>query len=296
MGNKKNMKTLNTLSLIVTLTIFLANGSMSKNLNRNTTNSRPHLPAPGSNGSGINPNWKTQNDIKPPMESLPTPQNMPGFNGAGINPNSKPSLKIEAMDAPIHAIAGKNGAGINPNSKPSLKIEKYKTIHDIAGENGAGINPNSKPTLEIQPMGPAPRKHAMPGANGTGINPNMKISTHIKPEHARPPMPMPGAYRGGRPPMPTPGANGSGIYTGPSLKPSSPFKPEMPVPIELENWWKTHKNSHKRPMPMPMPGANGSGINPNLKISTDIKPEHAMPGANGTGINPNMKISTHIKP
>merc|ERR1712195_192435 len=110
MGNKKNMKTLNTLSLIVTLTIFLAN-------------------------------------------------------------------------------AGKNGAGINPNSKPSLKIEKYKTIHDIAGENGAGINPNSKPTLEIQPMGPAPRKHAMPGANGTGINPNLKISTHIKPEHARPPMP-----------------------------------------------------------------------------------------------------------
>merc|ERR1712166_216701 len=162
MGNKKKMKTLNTLSLIVTLTIFLANGSMSKNLNRNTTNSRPHLPAPGSNGSGINPNWKTQNDIKPPMESLPTPQNMPGFNGAGIN----------------------------PNSKPSLKIEKYKTIHDIAGENGAGINPNLKISTHIKP------EHAMPGANGTGINPNMKISTHIKPEHARPPIPMPGAYRG----------------------------------------------------------------------------------------------------
>merc|ERR1712166_29398 len=178
MGNKKNMKTLNTLSLIVTLTIFLANGSMSKNLNRNTTNSRPHLPAPGSNGSGINPNWKTQNDIKPPMESLPTPQNMPGFNGAGIN----------------------------PNSKPSLKIEKYKTIHDIAGENGAGINPNSKPTLEIQPMGPAPRKHAMPGANGTGINPNLKISTDIKPEHAMP------------------GANGTGI--NPNMKISTHIKPE----------------------------------------------------------------------
>merc|ERR1711957_1056314 len=61
-----------------------------------------------------------------------------------------------------------------------------------------------------------------------------------------------------------------------------------------------------------MPGANGTGINPNLKISTDIKPmapampgKHAMPvpavngipfgahapGFNRTGINPNPKIA-----
>merc|ERR1740139_1019808 len=89
---------MNTLSLIVTLTIFLANGSMSKNLNRKPTISAPHHPAPG-------------------------------LNGAGINPNAKPFLKIERIDAPkilqptIHAMPGANGSGINPNSKISTDIK-----------------------------------------------------------------------------------------------------------------------------------------------------------------------------
>merc|ERR1740115_722950 len=89
---------MNTLSLIVTLTIFLANGSMSKNLDRKPTISAPQHPAPG-------------------------------FNGTGINPNSKPFLKIERIDAPrilqptIHAMPGANGSGINPNSKISTDIK-----------------------------------------------------------------------------------------------------------------------------------------------------------------------------
>merc|ERR1740130_419206 len=89
---------MNTLSLIVTLTIFLANGSISKNLNRKPTISAPHHPAPG-------------------------------FNGTGINPNAKPFLKIERIDAPrilqptIHAMPGANGSGINPNSKISTDIK-----------------------------------------------------------------------------------------------------------------------------------------------------------------------------
>merc|ERR1712160_227751 len=106
MGNKKNMKTMNTLSLIVTLTIFLANGSMSKNLNRKPTISAPHHPAPG-------------------------------FNGAGINPNSKPLLKIKRIDAPrilqrtIHAMPGANGSGINPNSKISTDIKPMAPLPKI---------------------------------------------------------------------------------------------------------------------------------------------------------------------
>merc|ERR1711957_395868 len=53
----------------------------------------------------------------------------PGFNGTGINPNSKPFLKIERIDAPrilqptIHAMPGANGSGINPNSKISTDIK-----------------------------------------------------------------------------------------------------------------------------------------------------------------------------
>merc|ERR1740139_1731785 len=97
---------MNTLSLIVTLTIFLANGSMSKNLNRKPTISAPHHPAPG-------------------------------LNGAGINPNSKPLLKIKRIDAPrilqptIHAMPGANGSGINPNSKISTNIEPMAPLPKI---------------------------------------------------------------------------------------------------------------------------------------------------------------------
>merc|ERR1740139_1174579 len=97
---------MNTLSLIVTLTIFLANGSISKNLNRKPTISAPHHPAPG-------------------------------FNGTGINPNAKPFLKIERIDAPrilqptIHAMPGANGSGINPNSKISTDIKPMVPLPKI---------------------------------------------------------------------------------------------------------------------------------------------------------------------
>merc|ERR1740139_606950 len=97
---------MNTLSLIVTLTIFLANGSMSKNLNRKPTISAPQHPAPG-------------------------------FNGTGINPNAKPFLKIERIDAPrilqptIHAMPGANGSGINPNSKISTDIKPMAPLPKI---------------------------------------------------------------------------------------------------------------------------------------------------------------------
>merc|ERR1711957_444600 len=231
MGNKKNMKTMNTLLLIVTLTIFLANGSMSKNLNRKPTINAPFHPAPGFNGTGINPNWKTSVDIKP-MEFLPAPENMPGFNGTGINPNSKPSMRIE-QDMYEHKglPPGANGTGINPNyMKPHLEIEPMgpspaiPTKHAMPGENGTGINPNSKPTLKIEPMGPAPampRKHAMPGFNGTGINPNLKISTDIKP-----------------------------------MAPVMPVKHAMPVPAVNGIPFGAHA-----------PGFNRTGINPNPKIA-----------------------------
>merc|ERR1719469_792957 len=181
---------MNTLSLIVTLTIFLANGSMSKNLNRKPTINapphcpsgqfpvfhqydnngkgacgcaekndpcrtdkgpkgpncipadakcgNPHHPAPGFNGTGINPNT-TSVDMEPMPafeEPMPAPQNMPGLNGAGINPNAKPLLKIKRIDAPRI---------LQP------------TIHAMPGANGSGINNNSKISTDIKPMAPLPK-------------------------------------------------------------------------------------------------------------------------------------------
>merc|ERR1711957_239139 len=129
MGNEKNMKTMNTLSLIVTLTIFLANGSVSKNLNRKPTISAPHHPAPGANGTGINPNLKF-------VRHIAEEDDIAGKNGAGINPNSKISTDIK----PEHAMPGANGTGINPN----LTFKRHMVEEDaISGKNGAGINPNS---------------------------------------------------------------------------------------------------------------------------------------------------------
>merc|ERR1711957_740237 len=97
MGNKKNMKTMNTLSLIVTLTIFLANGSMSKNLNRKPTISAPHHPAPGFNGAGINPNAKLSTDIKP-MAPIPAPKPMGPMPKAEF---ATPSYAPEEVNAPL---------------------------------------------------------------------------------------------------------------------------------------------------------------------------------------------------
>merc|ERR1719469_124303 len=100
---------MNTLSLIVTLTIFLANGSMSKNLNRKPTiNAPPHCPSGqfpvfhlyDNNGKGAcgcaekNDPCRTDKGPKgpncipadakcgnPPVVSTPAPLPTPAFGG-----------------------------------------------------------------------------------------------------------------------------------------------------------------------------------------------------------------------
>merc|ERR1719469_1308638 len=141
---------MNTLSLIVTLTIFLANGSMSKNLNRKPTiNAPPHCP------SGQFPVFHQYDN------------------------NGKGACGCAEKNDPCRTDKGPKG----PNCIPA-DAKCGNPHHPAPGFNGTGINPNTT-SVDMEPMPafeePMPAPENMPGLNGAGINPNSKISTDIKP-------------------------------------------------------------------------------------------------------------------